>query len=397
MKTICCLVTAFLMVHHLSAAVIDPSNLAQNIAQVIQSKLMSKIQGDTKEIANSQLKTENQTTADIIGMNSTVKTKLNLDLATFNYDNNPSDLVKNYYEKDMNIRGRNYAALVHLQKVKGYFQREILPIINPIQKEMYVLRFNNIFDGITTIDTRYTPFTNTVDKSTGSSTSVDTDSKSFENGGATGTGIGQRVNTRAMEKAFNSATKNITTQLSDLGSLKGAFEDMDDPYGIKMGALEHHLRRTGNQEGLNAFYQNLASGGTLSNAFNGIESTLSNKIDDLSADFQDQMISTMSDALGVGLGGVFGGSANEKGKGQKVEIKAPLGRLTDMDRVQLINKQVDLYANIEIEISKLHAELITLKHQKQAAQYSEESKFSLPDFYKKSGAMDASKMLNFDN
>ena len=397
MKTIFCLITAFLSVHPLNAAVIDPSNLAQNIAQVIQSKLMSKIQGDTKEIANSQLKTENQTTADIIGMNSTVKTKLNLDLATFNYDNNPSDLVKNYYEKDMNIRGRNYAALVHLQKVKGYFQQEILPIINPIQKEMYVLRFNNIFEGIATIDTRYTPFTNTVDKSTGSSTSVDTDAKSFENGGATGTGIGQRVNTRAMEKAFNSATKNITTQLSDLGGLKGAFEDMDDPHGIKMAALEHHLLQTGNRDGLNAFYQNLASGGTLSNAFNGIESTLSNKIDDLSADFQDQMISTMSDALGVGLGGVFGGSANEKGKGQKVEIKAPLGRLTDMDRVQLINKQVDLYANIEIEISKLHAELITLKHQKQAAQYSEESKLNLPDFYKKSGAMDAAKMLNFDN
>ena len=200
-----------------------------------------------------------------------------------------------------------------------------------------------------------------------------------------------------MEKAFNSATKNITIQLSDLGSLKGAFEDMDDPYGIKMAVLGHHLLQTGNRDGFNAFNQNLASGGTLSNAFNGIESTLSNKIDDLSADFQEQMISTMSDALGVGLGGVFGGSANEKGKGQKVEIKAPLGRLTDIDRVQLINKQVDLYANIEIEISKLHAELITLKHQKQAAQYSEESKLSLPDFYKKSGAMDAAKMLNFDN
>jgi len=81
------------------AAVIDPSNLAQNIAQVIQSKLMSKIEGDHKEIANSQLKTENQTTADVIGMNSTEKTRLNLEMAEFNYNNNPSDLIKNYYEK----------------------------------------------------------------------------------------------------------------------------------------------------------------------------------------------------------------------------------------------------------------------------------------------------------
>lgn len=379
------------------AAVIDPSNLAQNIAQVIQSKLMSKIQGDVKEIANSQLKTQNQATADIIGMNSTEKTRLNLEMATFNYDNNPSDLVKNYYEKDMNIRGRNYAVLVHLQQVKNYFQRDILSIINPIQKEMYVLRFNHIFAGITTIDTRYQPFTNTVDNASGTSTSSETNANTFENGGSTGIGLGQRVNTRAMERSFNTATKNITNQLSDLGGLKGAFEDMDDPQGIKMMILERHLIQTGNQEGLNAFYQNLASGGSLSKAFNSVESTLSNKIDDLSADFQDQMIATMSDALGVGLGGIFGGSANEKGKGQKIEIDAKLGRLTDMDRVQLINKQVDLYAKIDTEISKLHAELLTLKHQKEAAKYSEENKFNMTDFYKKSGAMDASKMLNFDN
>jgi hypothetical protein len=397
MKVLFLFVILFMNQLFVKAAVIDPSNLAQNIAQVIQSKLMSKIQGDVKEIANSQLKTENQTTADIIGMNSTEKTRLNIEMATFNYDNNPSDLVKNYYEKDMNIRGRNYAVLVHLQKVKNYFQKEILPIINPIQKEMYVLRFNNIFTGISTIDTRYQPFTNTVDNSSGSPINPDGSANTFENGGSTGNGLGQRVNTRAMERAFNSATKNITNQLSDLGSLKGAFEDMDDPSGIKMATLERHLLQTGNQEGLNAFYRNLASGGTLSQAFNGIESTLSNRIDDLSADFQDQMITTMSDALGVGLGGLFGGSASEKGKGQRIEIDAKLGRLSDMDRVQLINTQVDLYAKIEIEISKLHAELITLKHQKEAAKYSEENKFKMTDFYKNSGAMDAGKMLNFDN
>ena len=108
------------------------------------------------------------------------------------------------------------------------------------------------------------------------------------------------------------------------------------------------------------------------------------------------MISTMSDALGVGLGGIFGGSANEKGKGQKIEIDAKLGRLTDMDRVQLINKQADLYAKIETEITKLHLELIKLKQQKETAQYSEDTKFNVSNFYKSSGAMDASKMMNFD-
>jgi hypothetical protein len=199
-----------------------------------------------------------------------------------------------------------------------------------------------------------------------------------------------------MERAFNTATKTITSQLSDLGNLKGMFEDMDDPLGIKMMTLEHHLAQTGNQEGLNTFYQNLASGGSLSSAFNAIESTLSTKIDDLSADFQDQMIGTISDALGVGLGGFFGGSANEKGKGQKIEINAKLGRLTDMDRIQLINTQVDLYAKIDAEISKLHTELIILKHQQEAVKYSEDTKFKVSDFYKTSGAMDASKMMNFD-
>lgn len=163
----------FLSVNLMNAAVIDPSNLAQNIAQVIQSKLIGKIQGDQKEIANSQLKTENQTTADVIGMNSTVKTQFNMDMATFNYDNNPSDLIKNYYAKDMNIRGRNYAALTHLQRVKAFFQSDIIPIINALQKEMYILRFNQIFEGITTIDTRYHPFTNTVDYTLGSPTSAE--------------------------------------------------------------------------------------------------------------------------------------------------------------------------------------------------------------------------------
>lgn len=400
MKKINCFwmaLSLLLIVHTLSAAVIDPSNLAQNIAQVIQSKFIGKIQGDQKEIANSQLKTENQTTADIIGMNSTVKTQFNMGLAEFNYLNKPSDLIKNYYQKDMDIRGKNYQTLLHLQQVKTYFVNDIITVITPLQKEVFIRRFNQIREGIQTIDTRYQAFTNTVDNQDGSVTNPDDAATSFSNGGQTDTGMGRRVDTRNMERAFNSATKSITNQLSDLGGLKGAFEDMDDPTGIKMAALEHHLRITNNQEGLNAFFQNIANGGDLSRAFSNIESTLSNKIDDLSADFQDQMISTMSDALGIGLGGLFGGSAQEKGKGQKVEIEAKLGRLTDMDRIQLINKQVDLYAKIEGEINKLHAELIAIKHQKETNQYVDDTRFKVHDFYQKSGAMDASKMLNFDN
>ena len=378
------------------AAVIDPSNLAQNISQVIQSKLMSKIQGDTKEIANSQLKTENQTTADIIGMNSTEKTRLNVEMATFNYDNNPSDLIKNYYAKDMNIRGKNYGALTHLQKVKSFFQTEILPIINVLQKEKYIIRFNHIFEGIATIDTRYQPFTNTVDNGSGSSSSSDGGASSFTNGGETGTGLGKKADTKGLEKAFNAATKSMTGKLSGLGSLKGNLENAGGPDEIKLMILERYLLESGDRDALNTFYSTINSGGSIDKAFNNIESVFSDKIDNLSSDFQDQMISTMSDALGVGLGGIFGGSANEKGKGQKIEIDAKLGRLTDMDRVQLINKQADLYAKIETEITKLHLELIKLKQQKETAQYSEDTKFNVSNFYKSSGAMDASKMMNFD-
>jgi hypothetical protein len=395
-KTLTLFFLWFLSVNLGNAAVIDPSNLAQNISQVIQSKLIGKIQGDQKEIANSQLKTENQTTADIIGMNSTVKTQFNMEMATFNYDNNPSDLIKNYYAKDMNIRGRNYAALTHLQRVKAFFQRDIIPIINALQKEMYILRFNQIFEGITTIDIRYQPFTNTVDHSAGSSSSAESEASSYANGGQTGTGMGQRVNTRAMEKTFNTATKALTGKLTGLGSLKGNLENEGGPDGIKLMILERYLLESGDREALSTFYQTINSGGTIDRAFNNIESVLSDKIDNLSADFQDQMISTMSDALGVGLGGIFGGSANEKGKGQKIEIDAKLGRLTDMDRIQLINKQVDLYTKIETEISKLHAELVLLKSQKENVLYSEETKFKVSDFYKNSGAMDAAKMMNFD-
>jgi hypothetical protein len=378
------------------AAVIDPSNLAQNISQVIQSKLMSKIQGDTKEIANSQLKTENQTTADIIGMNSTEKTRLNVEMATFNYDNNPSDLIKNYYAKDMNIRGKNYGALTHLQKVKTFFQAEILPIINALQKERYILRFNHIFEGISSIDTRYQPFTNTVDNGSGSSSSSESGVSSYANGGETGTGLGKKVDTKGLEKTFNAATKALTGKLSGLGSLKGNLDNEGGPDAIKLMILERFLVESGDQDALNTFYSTINSGGSIDRAFNNIESVFSDKIDNLSSDFQDQLISTMSDALGVGLGGIFGGSANEKGKGQKIEIDAKLGRLTDMDRVQLINKQADLYAKIETEITKLHLELIKLKQQKETAQYSEDTKFNVSNFYKSSGAMDAAKMMNFD-
>lgn len=396
MKTLTLFFFLVIITNVLQAAVIDPSNLAQNISQVIQSKLMSKIQGDTKEIANSQLKTENQTTADIIGMNSTEKTRLNLEMADFNYANNPSDLIKNYYAKDMNIRGRNYAALTHLQRVKAFFQQDIIPIINALQKEMYIIRFNHIFEGISTVDTRYQPFTNTVDNSSGSAASSDNGASSFTNGGENGTGLGKKADTKGLEKTFNAATKALTGKLTGLGSLKGNLESADGPDEVKLMILERYLIQSGDGDALDTFYSTINSGGTIDKAFNSIESIFSDKIDNLSSEFQDQMISTMSDALGVGLGGIFGGSANEKGKGQKIEIDAKLGRMTDMDRILLINKQVDLYAKIETEITKLHSELLTLKRQKDNVQYSEDTKFNVSNFYKSSGAMDASKMMNFD-
>jgi hypothetical protein len=173
-------------------------------------------------------------------------------------------------------------------------------------------------------------------------------------------------------------------------------ESADGPDEVKLMILERYLIQSGDGDALNTFYSTMNAGGTIDKAFSSIESVFSDKIDNLSSDFQDQMISTMSDALGVGLGGIFGGSANEKGKGQKIEIDAKLGRMTDMDRIQLINKQVDLYTKIETEITKLHSELLTLKRQKDNVQYSEDTKFNVSNFYKSSGAMDASKMMNFD-
>lgn len=376
------------------AAVIDPSNLAQNIAQVIQSKLMSKIEGDHKEIANSQLKTENQTTADVIGMNSTEKTRLNLEMAEFNYNNNPSDLIKNYYEKDMNIRGRNQAVLTHLQQVKSYFQQVIIPFINPLQKQLYITKFNGIYQGIISIDTRYQPFTNTQGNT--APISFDTNPASYTNQGETGTGLGVQVNTKGIENSFNAATQSVTNQLTTLSTLKSEFENSDGSEQIKLAVLEQHLIQFGNTQALNNFYQTLQAGGNLGNVFNNLESSLSNSIDELASNFQDQMVSTLSDALGLNLGGIFGSSANEKGKGQAVEINAKLGRLSDIDRIQLINKQVDLYTKIDSEINKLHAELITLKQQHENALFSKDNKFNVSDFYKNSGAMDAGKMMNFD-
>jgi hypothetical protein len=296
----------------------------------------------------------------------------------------------------MNIRGRNYAALTHLQKVKAFFQQDIIPIINALQKEMYIVRFNHIFEGISTIDTRYQPFTNTVDNAAGSSSSSDNGSSSFANGGENGTGLGKKVDTKGLEKTFNASTKALTGKLTGLESLKGNLESADGPDEVKLMILERYLIQSGDGDALNTFYSTMNAGGTIDKAFSSIESVFSDKIDNLSSDFQDQMISTMSDALGVGLGGIFGGSANEKGKGQKIEIDAKLGRMTDMDRIQLINKQVDLYTKIETEITKLHSELLTLKRQKDNVQYSEDTKFNVSNFYKSSGAMDASKMMNFD-
>ncbi|MEA5402966.1 hypothetical protein VB776_08575 [Arcicella sp. DC2W] len=394
MKKLRYLLLAILPSFSSHAAVIDPSNLAQNIAQVIQSKLMSKIEGDHKEIANSQLKTENQTTADVIGMNSTEKTRLNLEIAEFNYNNNPSDLIKNYYEKDMNIRGRNQAVLTHLQQVKSYFQQIVVPFINPLQKQLYITRFNGLYQGIISIDTRYQPFTNTQGNT--APISFDTNPASYTNQGETDTGLGTQVNTKNIENSFNAATQSVTNQLTTLSTLKSEFENSDGSEEIKLAVLEQHLIQFGNTQALNNFYQTLQSGGNLGNVFNNLESSLSNTIDELASNFQDQMVSTLSDALGVNIGGIFGGSANEKGKGKAIEINAKLGRLSDSDRIQLINKQVDLYTKMDSEISKLHAELIMIKQQHEIAQLSKDRKFNVSDFYKKSGAMDAGKMMNFD-
>ena len=114
-------------------------------------------------------------------------------------------------------------------------------------------RFNHIFEGITTIDTRYQPFTNTFDNGSGDSSSSETDISSYANGGETGTGLGKKVDTKGLEKTFNAATKALTGNLSGLGSLKGNLDNAGGPEEIKLMILERFLIESGDRDALNTF------------------------------------------------------------------------------------------------------------------------------------------------
>jgi hypothetical protein len=215
------------------ATVIDPSNLAQNIIQVIQQKIESKLTGDQKEIANSQLKTESQTTADIIGMNSSVKTHLNLDVASFNYENTPSSIYKAYY-KSLDIRGKNYALLIHLQKVKSYYESNVIGLLSPQRNKAYVERFNSITLSIQETDLLYSQFTNTVDNGGSLGSSLNETGGSHNSSISTSTSLDAQANTRELQKAYDKQVNGLTTQISDIEKARADLKQKLEDEGVSL-------------------------------------------------------------------------------------------------------------------------------------------------------------------
>lgn len=383
--------------HQLSyATVIDPSNLAQNIIQVIQQKIESKLTGDQKEIANSQLKTESQTTADIIGMNSSVKTNLNLDLATFNYENTPSSIYKSYY-KSLDIRGKNYALLVHLQKVKSYYESYVIGLLSPQRNKAYVGRFNSITLAIQETDLLYSQFTNTVDNGGSLGSNLTETGGSHNSSVSTSTSLDAQANTRELQKAYDKQINGLTTQISDIEKARADLKQKLEDEGVSLS----DFTALGGFSGPINLISSLFGGGKakeyaqLYNDLTAKSTSLQDQLTDLQYDFQSQMAGAIESATG-GLGGIFGSNANEKGRGQRIEIDAPMGRMGDADRVKYVTEAYKNFETIEVQITRLENELRAIKSDYALKKYVDETKFSASGFYDASGAMDYQKMMNFD-
>ena len=134
------------------------------------------------------------------------------------------------------------------------------------------------------------------------------------------------------------------------------------------------------------------------NYLNSQESTLNDQIDDLSASFQDSIFGSVSNALGLEgtLGGIFGSNTSEKGKGQTIKINAPMGRMSDAQRIEFATKAFKNLDVVEYQITLLEQELLGLKSQYDLKKYVSDNQFSTSGFYMNSGAMDNTKMMNFD-
>lgn len=370
------LLTVFSLSHQSQATtVIDPANLAQNIKDVIINQINSKIHGDQKEIANSQLKTETQTTADVIGTNSTVKTNLNVSMAEFNYENTPSDLYKSYY-KNLNVREKNYKVSLYLGRVKTFYQDNMLLILSPARNDAYIKRFNGLSEAIQEADLLFADFTNTVDNQSGVASTVDNTGGTYNSSTSSSSGSGlSNIDTKALQKEFNKNLGGINEQIANLEKEKAK---LDDTGFLGIGGLDDGGKKV------------------IADRLNTQIAGLTDQLDELSSSFQDAISGSISGALGGVFGGVFGGNAAEKGKGQTIKIAAPMGRMSDAERINFATKAFKNLDVVDYQIALLHQELMTLKSDYDLKKYVDKNKFSTAGFYLDSGAMDATKMMNFD-
>jgi hypothetical protein len=117
---------------------------------------------------------------------------------------------------------------------------------------------------------------------------------------------------------------------------------------------------------------------------------LQDQLTDLQYDFQSQMAGAIESATG-GLGGIFGSNANEKGRGQRIEIDAPMGRMGDADRVKYATEAYKNFEMLEVQITRLENELRAIKADYDLKKYVDETKFSASGFYDASGSNGLSK------
>jgi hypothetical protein len=116
---------------------------------------------------------------------------------------------------------------------------------------------------------------------------------------------------------------------------------------------------------------------------------LQDQLTDLQYDFQSQMAGAIESATG-GLGGIFGSNANEKGRGQRIEIDA-MGRMGDADRVKYATEAYKNFEMLEVQITRLENELRAIKADYDLKKYVDETKFSASGFYDASGSNGLSK------
>lgn len=331
-RTFClslCGMLAFSAHTHAQMAVIDPSNLIENTVSAIQEKLSSGTLRDNGKINQSQLKADNQTVAEAIGIDDAVNTNLNLDMSHLKYTISPSVFFKSY------LANKGFTA--KLTKTKGLYNNSV----SFYQSSIASLSPQKVLDGqkfLTSINDRITEISknsNLAFNSGGASASGGSAIQTYDNAGA-GSTSAEDAAYSAAEKLYETTVNSKTVELESLFDLKEKF-----------------LEQSGNSNWFEK-WANFTSFGIFSKVTGKLENLTVSMIDEeinATKGALTQAGATFKESIGGSTLGSFGGTANQKGTGQKVTITAPNGVMNDNERVELLHEYLTVLDIIQSQLA----------------------------------------------